>query len=363
MALLVAAGCAGPVGEAGRGAAASLHMNDVQVLGSHNSYKQAIDPALYDLLLEAVGPQLAGLDYAHPSLARQLDLGVRKLELDVYRDPDGGRYAAPRGLAMLDSLGLPHAPWDPAPMQAAGFKVLHVQEIDFRSQCPTLQACLEDLRDWSAAHPRHLPIVVSINAKTDALADPQAVVPLPFDAAAWAALDDEIEAVLGRGRLLRPDDVRGDRESLRDAVLDDGWPTLAAARGRFLFVLDEPLEKLEAYAEGHPSLAGRVMFANFPESHPAAAFLIINDPLAEQARIRAAVAAGYLVRTRADADTREARSGDTRRRDAAFASGAQYVSTDYYRPDPRFGTAYEVRLPGGGVVRCNPARRPDCVLP
>ena len=107
------------------------------------------------------------------------------------------------------------------------------------------------------------------------------------------------------------------------------------------------------------------MFARVPEDHPAAAFLFLDDPVAEAERIRAAVAAGYLVRTRADADTREARSGDTRRREAAFASGAQYVSTDYFRPDPRFATGYVVELPGGETVRCNPVRRPEpgCAVP
>ena len=71
------------------------------------------------------------------------------------------------------------------------------------------------------------------------------------------------------------------------------------------------------------------------------------------------MAAGYLVRTRADADTKESRFNDTRRREAALASGAQYVSTDYLWPDPRFPGGYQVRLPGGVVARCNPVRRPD----
>jgi hypothetical protein len=62
---------------------------------------------------------------------------------------------------------------------------------------------------------------------------------------------------------------------------------------------------------------------------------------------------GFLIRTRADADTREARSGDTARREAALASGAQFISTDYQDPDPRFGTGYAAKLPDGAVTRCN----------
>ncbi len=54
--------------------------------------------------------------------------------------------------------------------------------------------------------------------------------------------------------------------------------------------------------------------------------------------------ARYLMRTRADSPTVEARSGDTTRRDRAFACGAQYVSSDYAEVSP-FGSGYIARLP------------------
>ena len=64
-----------------------------------------------------------------------------------------------------------------------------------------------------------------------------------------------------------------------------------------------------------------------------AAIFVINDPLAEGERIRHLVAQGYLVRTRADADTEEARRNDTWRRDAAaFASGAPGHQHGLLRP-------------------------------
>ena len=68
---------------------------------------------------------------------------------------------------------------------------------------------------------------------------------------------------------------------------------------------------------------------------------------------------GFFVRTRADADTKEARVNDTKRRTLAFESGAQVVSTDYRHPDARFGNDYEVRLPGEAVTICNPVRTAD----
>ncbi len=87
-----------------------------------------------------------------------------------------------------------------------------------------------------------------------------------------------------------------------------------------------------------------MLFVNAPPESDEAAFLIMNEPIASGARIRELVKQGFLVRTRADADTREARSGETARREAAFASGAQVVSTDYYEPNPAFGTGYQVAL-------------------
>ncbi len=89
----------------------------------------------------------------------------------------------------------------------------------------------------------------------------------------------------------------------------------------------------------------------------------LNDPVSSFDRIRSLVAAGYLVRTRADADTVEARTGNTQRREAALASGAHFVSTDFPAADPRFGTGYAVRLPGEIAARCNPVSAPRTCSP
>jgi len=99
------------------------------------------------------------------------------------------------------------------------------------------------------------------------------------------------------------------------------------------------------------------MFVNAPdESSPAAAYLTLNDPVKDADRIARDVRAGFLVRTRADADTFEARRGDIGHRDLALRSGAQMVSTDYLWPDPRFAGGYTVRLPNHAASICNPMR-------
>lgn len=101
------------------------------------------------------------------------------------------------------------------------------------------------------------------------------------------------------------------------------------------------------------------MFVSTPPGEPTAGFIKMNEVLDDSARIRGFVERGFLVRTRADIPVVEARSGDTTRRDAALASGAQYVSTDYPEPSP-FEAAYRVALPcaDGRPARCNPVSAP-----
>ncbi|MDE0110408.1 MAG: phosphatidylinositol-specific phospholipase C1-like protein [Bryobacterales bacterium] len=344
-----------------QGSADEALLNQIQVLGSHNSYKKAIDPPLLKLLRENNPDSHKGLEYAHVSLPRQLDLGLRKLELDVFHDPEGGRYRRPYGLEMLRQANLlPEPPYDPQGfMQEPGLKVLHIQDIDFRSHVYTFRQALLELRAWSNAHPRHLPIVITMNAKDSRGRDPNSTPALPFDKEAFDAWDAEIREILPDEKLLTPDDVRGAYLTLEAAVLDHAWPTLGESRGRFLFVLDETGEKLDTYLQGHSSLRGRVMFVNAMEGRPEAAFRIVNSPNEDFQYIQRLVRAGYLVRTRADANTQEARQGDYRRMEAAFDSGAQFISTDYYLPNPEFGTGYQVRLPGGGPGRWNPLLSPS----
>ena len=307
-------------------------LNDVQLLGSHNSYKLAMAPDKFAELHARNVAVAESLEYWHRPLAQQLSLGLRKLELDVFYDPDGG---------LFDRSGAVDSQ----------FPVLHVQNLDDVSNCANLIECLGQLRDWSAAHPRHVPIFISINAKDQKIDRPGYITPLPFDEMAWRVLDDEIRSVLGDA-LLTPAEV----------VTKNGpvWPQLTEARGRFVMILDESGSKRASYAA---SWQARAMFGNHDAEHPGAAIMIVNDPIADFDRIQALVRDGFIVRTRADADTREARSGDTTRRERAFTSGAQLISTDYYVEASHFGTNYVVRLPEGAVGWCNPVRGLEaCVI-
>ncbi len=334
-----------------RAAVDALKMNALQTVGTHNSYKLPIAP-LEMANIRATNPKAADtLDYGHEPLNEQLDDGARRLEIDFVYDPEGGRYSTPLGRRMAPNT----TPYDLSTMSPPGMKVIHAPDLDYRTVCQPFTACLKEIRAWSKAHPDHVPILIIFNLKQDQLKIPGAVKLLPFDAKAMDAVDAEIRSVFKDSELITPDQVQGRHKTLREAVLAGGWPTLKAARGKIMFAMDESPDVVAVYRGERRSLEGRVAFINTDEASPAAAYLTLNEPQELQNRIRADVAAGFIVRTRADADTWEARRNETARQVAAFASGAQYVSTDYMHPDTRFGP-YEARLPGGGIARLSPAK-------
>ena len=332
--------------------ASPVRLNEIQIIGSHNSYKQAIDPDLMKQIAVLDSNLAASLDYSHLTIPAQLNRGLRKFELDVFYDPEGRRYQTPAGLNRIATA----RPYNTDTLALPGFKVMHVQDIDFRSHCPRLRACLQQFVSWSDKNANHLPVFITINAKDGVINVPGFVKPLLFNEKAWNELDEVFVAALGQ-KLYTPDEFRGGEQSLPEAI-KRGWPTLDSMRGRFVVVLDHGGEKLAQYISGHPALQGRAMFVNATEGAPESAIRIVNDPIKEKETIMRLVQQGYIVRTRSDADTVEARTGRVDRRNQAFAGGAQIISTDYYLPEPRFGTDFVVQFPNGTYARCNPVLRP-----
>ncbi len=332
-----------------------MRLNHFQVIGTHNSYHIEPRPALMEYLLRRLGSLAEAFQYTHVPLVEQFERqGVRQIELDVFADPEGGLFARRAGLTLIrenPDAGIPQ-------LLAPGFKVLHVQDIDFESTCWTLVECLGEVRRWSDAHPLHMPLMVLIEAKDEWIPVAGSAVPVRIGRAELNALDEEIRSVFPPERLITPDDVRGDRATLEEAVRNVGWPTLAQSRGKVMFCLDNGGAIRDAYLEGHFSLQGRVMFVSAGPGQAEGGFVKLNDPVGDFDRIREVVARGFVVRTRADADTVEARTGDTFSRDQALASGAQWVSTDYPVPDTRWGRGYVARIPGGSPARCNPITAP-----
>lgn len=359
--LLLSALLVGCDGSSNNNPAASddILMNQLQYLGTHNSYHIRPRQDLFDLLLLFIPDVAPTLEYTHAPLTYQFEtLGIRQIELDIFHDPEGGLYAEHQGRTLFGE----DAASGIAALDEPGLKVLHVQEIDYETTCYTFVSCLREIKAWSDGNPDHLPITVLVEAKDEAIPDPLSLnfaIPVEFDLDALNRIDAEIRSVFPDSQLILPDNVRGDFATLELAVQRRGWPPLSEARGKILFALDNTGDIRDNYIAGHTSLEGRVLFTDSPAGTPEAAFMKRNDPLANPGEIEDLVKQGYLVRTRADADTVQARNGDTTRRDAALASGAHFISTDYPEPDPNFSD-YSVAIPGGGIARCNPVSPGDC---
>lgn len=359
--MLLSASCSAQVASAAAAQDAVVRINQIQVIGTHNSYHAGFAPSEAALLREKNPKVFEALDYAHAPLDAQLSSGVRQIELDIYADTAGGRFAHPAITGMTAAAHLPPDPvLDPGhALDQPGFKVLHVAGIDQRSTCLTFVQCLRTVHAWSRAHPGHLPIFILVETKYDAPTvppKPYAVPNEPFTSALFDSMDAEIRSVFGAAEMVTPDVVRGSAATLPEALAAHGWPTLAEARGKVVFLMDQA-HMTPLYTEGHPALRGRILFTNSTPGAPDAAFLEQNDGTA--AEIQELVRRGYLVRTRTDEPTGDARANSTVRRERAMTSGAQLLSTDYPASEPaRWEGHYHVEFPGGSVARCNPVNRP-----
>jgi hypothetical protein len=330
-------------------------LNQIQVIGTHNSYHLAPDPGVRALIAAAGRRQAEALDYNHRPLVEQFSqLGIRQVELDIYADPDGKLFAEPAARKIVRGLGKDPGT-DPdanGQLKKPGMKILHVPDVDFRTTVPTLVEALKQVRTWSQANRRHVPILILLELKSERYPG-LPTRPVPFTGRELDQVDAEILSVFPREAILTPDRVRGRFATLSEAIKTEGWPALESVRGLVMFALDNEGSVRDLYLEGHPSLRGRILFTTVSLTHPAAAWFKMNDPVRSFDRIQQLVRDGFLVRTRADADTVAARSGDVTQRDKALASGAQFVSTDYPEPDPKL-SAYRVGFPGKIVALPNP---------
>jgi len=342
--------------------AQQVRINEIQLVGTHNSYHSGISPNEM-ANLRKLNPRAAeSLAYRHPSLESQLNDGVRQIELDVYGDAKGGLFANPQGPVLAAQSGLQtDPPFDPAGiMRKPGFKVLHVQDIDYRSNCEPFTNCLAIVRSWSKAHPGHLPIFILVENKDGRPTVKEGASPEPLTPETFDALDAEIRSVFGASEVITPDDVRGTHKTLNEAILSNGWPALEKARGRVLFLLDQRRVG-SLYTQGHPSLEGRVLFTNAAPGTPDAAFTECNDSASNPDLVPGLIRKGYIVRTMTDPGPAGVRSNETARRDASIQSGAQILSTDYPAGEAaESGYFVTVRPPGNTQpnARCNPVLKP-----
>jgi hypothetical protein len=304
-----------------------LRLQDVQLLGTHNSYH--VRPT--DRRVAPTEPA----NYAHPPLDVQLSRqGIRSLELDVFDQP--------------------------------GIPVFHSIMVDQYANCPDLRSCLRTVNRWSRKHPAHLPISIFVELKAPPYSsNPKVQTTIDryaarhelrkWDGKGIARIDHQVRHVFGR-TLLTPDAVRGRRHTLRDAIVRDGWPTLGKVRGKVMVVLNTSEDLLDVYRKGAPSLQKKAMFVVSSPDEPSAAVISRDEPVIDDFQTLAKE--HFLVRTLADEEGVEARDGDFKRAETAFESGATVVATDYPVPDPTVNAKFRITIPGAVVARCNPVTAP-----
>lgn len=347
-------------------AQSGLKLNQIQLIGSHNSYKKLPKPAV-NAFLQKIKKHLgkddpSGIDYGHLPFDSQFsNYKMRGLEIDINNDPKGGLYYKRRINAFVRGVKQKSGVEE---LKKPGMKVLHIKDVDFETHYYTFKQALTALKKWSDEHPKHLPIFINLEAKGAGPGDRSEAArflgfkrSVPFDYAAADSIDAEIKSVFGEDvkNILTPDRLRGNYATLDEMATHNGWPALEDCLGKVVFIMLG--QAREVYLHNHEGLKGRVCAMFSQPGKPECAFIKIEDP-EPVTRIQELVKKGYFVRTRSDAETVEARTNDYTRMKAAFESGAQMISTDYYKPDLRFST-FTVQFPNLETGRVNPVNGED----
>jgi hypothetical protein len=258
-------------------------MNQIQIIGTHNSYHHESTLAEKDVQARLLA-NVQNYYYSHPSLDIQAEYqSIRNFELDVFADPEGGHYSNPL-IKQWSNLSFPTDE-----LAAPGIKVLHVSDADVNVSCQTFIGCLKIVKAWSVGHPNHVPIPFMIEFKTAGAAEAALGGATPIE---WnnqdllAGLDEEIRSVFSSSELITPDDIRRGNQTLEASVLRYGWPDLDSARGRVFFLMDNgPVHTVRtAYTENRPNLEGRVLFTNSAPGNADCAFQKVSRPQHSQSK-------------------------------------------------------------------------------
>ncbi|MEJ6694896.1 MAG: Ca2+-dependent phosphoinositide-specific phospholipase C [Chitinophagales bacterium] len=345
-----------------------LKINQIQYLGSHNSYRYRPEQELLNFILGLANILPAEfnpveLDYEHLPLQDQFKFyGIRQIEIDLFLDTQGGLYYNRRGYGLINQdleSGIPS-------LLEPGIKVLHIPDIDYNSHQLSFIENLQEIKSWSDQFPDHIPlfILLELSEKTVNSTLPNVGFTQPEswnNQAALNSIEQEILSVFSREEIILPDDIRSNYNTLNEAVLNDNWPTIAESRGKIVFLLNNQGITTQIYTSGAPSLENKLLFTNGVPGDADAAFLLRNSISASLSEINQLAAQGYMIRTRVDAGTYEARSNDYSSWLLALQSGAHFLSTDYYKPDAREGdgewSSYSVRF-DNGLYRSNPVTNP-----
>lgn len=285
-----------------------VRINEIAVMGTHNSYQLlATAPnRMFSAVLDFItfGKKGHKRNFEMDTLTEQLERGVRNLELDI---------------ETIDNDG------------SISFTVMHKPITDNVSSAYNFEKCLEEIALWSDNNPGHIPVYLLIEPKADV---PEINNMKNFTADYALEFDKVLRKVLG-DRLITPEAVKGDFESLKEMRLSDQWPTLSQAAGKIIAIL-HPCDATQGYIDADPTITAQAMFpvltiGDADKSYTA--FIIENDPSNAVNNKKTVEEKNLMVRSRADSypnysDERYAQ---------ADICGSHIITTDYpprsVRPD------------------------------
>ncbi|MBR3835886.1 MAG: hypothetical protein IKJ69_03750 [Clostridia bacterium] len=297
-----------------------VKFNEVAYIATHNSYQLQSVPSYRKVYrdLEAVTFGLIDGDapeYCSDTLTEQLDVGIRSIELDIETVVDG------------DDIS---------------FVCAHSPLIDMASSCYNFSLALEEVKMWSDANPRHLPITVIIEPKKFYLLDSGMRF---FNMEHARVLDDLLRDVFGE-KLLTPADMMGDYPSLKAMREADGWLPLEECAGKVVVLLHDTTVTGK-YIKQDETIKSQAMFPMLryrDRDKNYASFLIVNKPkdIAKYSQ-ELIFDKNLIVRTRVDTYG----SYNDEDRILTLESGAQILSTDYPTKADMTDVPYSVTFENG----------------
>lgn len=182
-----------------------VKMNELQYLGTHNSYKQGLSTKSYNFYKYALGNE--DYIYSFPSITEQLNLGIRAFELDI-------------------AVGTKNSGLD--------FECSHNYLIDNCSSMIDFIKGLQEIKLWSDYNPEHLPVMllVEVKGKRGGI----------FTKPRKMTLDDlyyfeELAVTTLGDTLLTLQDFKGDYADIPAMLADNGYPTIAETLGKVMIIM------------------------------------------------------------------------------------------------------------------------------
>lgn len=279
-----------------------VKFNEVAYIATHNSYQLQSVPSYQQIYrnLETVTFGLVDGNaplYNSDTLTEQFNAGIRSIELDIETVVDG---------------------------ESVKFVCSHSPLIDMTSSCYDFELALEEIRMWSDANPRHLPITVIIEPKQVFLLDNG----MRFFNLKYANKVDELLSEVFGDKLITPADMMGDHASLKEMREADDWLTLEECAGKVVVLLHDTTVT-NKYIKQDESIKSQAMFPMLrykDRDKSYASFLIDNKPkdIAKHSQ-ELIYEKNLIVRARVDSFG----SHNEEDRKLTLESGAQILSTDY----------------------------------